>query len=87
MRPHQIVAWSLFGVGGAAAVGSTLFALAALRAEKDVERRAQPGVRYDDVVRPREEDGRLHQKYAWILGGGAVFCAGVGAGSCVVVST
>jgi hypothetical protein len=79
LAPNQIVAWSLFGVGGAAAVGSTIFALAALRAEDDVEHLAQPGVSYDDVVRPREDDGRLYQKYAWILAGGAVFCGSVGA--------
>lgn len=79
LRPNRIVAWSLFGVSGAAAVGSGIFALAALRAEADVERLAQPGVSYDDVVRPREDDGRLYQKYAWILAGGAVFCGAVGA--------
>lgn len=79
LRPNQIVAWSLFGVSGAAAVGSGIFALAALRAESDVERLAQPGANYDQDVRPREDDGRLYQKYAWILAGGAVFCGGVGA--------
>jgi hypothetical protein len=79
LRPNQIVAWSLFGVSGAAAVGGAIFALAALRAEDDVERLAQPGASYDRDVRPREEDGRLYQKYAWILAGGAVFCGGVGA--------
>ncbi len=76
---NQIVAWSLFGVSGVAAAGSTIFALAALRAERDVERLAQRGVRYDEVVRPREDDGRLYQKYAWLLAGGAVFTGGVGA--------
>jgi len=79
LTPNQLVAWSLFGVGGAAAVGSVIFGLAAQRAENDVERLAQHGVSYDDVVRPREDDGRLYQKYTWILAGGAVFCGGVGA--------
>jgi tetratricopeptide (TPR) repeat protein len=76
---NQIVAWSLFGVGGAAAAGSVIFALASSRAESDVEHLARAGVSYDAVVRPREEDGRLYEKYALIFVGSAVFCGGVGA--------
>jgi hypothetical protein len=76
---NQVVAWSLFGVSGVALAGSVIFGLASHRAEADVERRAKNGVSYDDVVRPREEDGRLYEKYTYIFAGGAVFCAGVGA--------
>jgi hypothetical protein len=86
LRPNQIVAWSLFGVSGAAAVGSTIFTLAALRAEDDVERLARPGANYDQDVRPRQDDGRLYQNYAWILAGGAVFCGGVGAALLLLAS-
>jgi hypothetical protein len=75
---NRIVGWSLLGAGAAAATGSLVYGLAAARAESDVEGAALNGVNYNTVIRPREDEGRLYAKYAWILGGGALFCAGMG---------